>query len=177
MKPLLLLLLAVSLPLAAGEPPLHGITLPDHLDQPHDLERETRARLVLLFTIAARVDAKAWDDSHLPVGRPLVRVLDAGAIAQEDRPRLKERVTKALEGTGVLFVMDYEGVVRKRLGGLADQALVVAIDAEGAETGRVTGLPSAANRTTALGLIGIVPDPPLVDEPIRNPKTDARHLP
>lgn len=164
----------------AGEALFTGLVLKDHLDQPHDLEKEAPDRLVLLFAIACRVDAKAWDEGvspHLPVGKPLVRIMDLGEVGAEDRPRVLERVTKALAGTGVLFVMDWEGAVRKRLGGSAEQALVVAVDGDGGELGRVSGLPSAKNRTTALGYLRIVPSPPLVDDIAPNPKTDPRRSP
>lgn len=164
----------------AGEALFKGLVLKDHLDQPHDLEKEAPDHLVMLFSILARVDAKAWDEGvspHLPVGKPLIRIMDLGEIGAEDRPRVLERVTKALANTGVLFVMDWEGVVRKRLGGNVEQALIVAIDGEGGELGRIAGLPSAKNRTTALGFVRIVPHPALVDDIAPNPKTDPRKSP
>lgn len=166
--------------LTAGDAPFRGLTLNDHLGQAHDLERETAGRLVMLFTIESRVDGKAWDErltAHLPADRQLVRVMDAGAIMEEDRPRLLERVKKALDGTSVAFVMDWQGVVRKQLGGTADQVVIVAIDAQGAVSGRAGGLPTAASLTTALGFLGIVPLPPLIDDKPANPKTDPKRTP
>jgi hypothetical protein len=181
MRLLILLTLLVSTRMGeAGEALFTGLVLNDHLGQPHDLGKETPDHLVLLFTIACRVDAKAWDEGlspYLPVGKPLVRIMDLGEVGAEDRARVVERVTKALDGTGVLFVMDWEGAVRKRLGGSPDQALIVAIDGEGKELGRVTGLPTAKNRTTALGFVRIVPHPPLIDDVTPNPKTDPRRQP
>jgi hypothetical protein len=176
----LLMLLMVGVPLTAGDAPFHGITLTDHLGQAHDLEKETTGRLVMLFAIESRVDGKAWDErltAHLPADRQLVRVMDAGAIAEEDRPRLLERVKKALDGTAVIFVMDWQGTVRKRLGGAADQVVIVAVDTQGVLSGHTGGLPSAANLTTALGFLGIVPMPPLTDDKPTNPKTDPKHTP
>jgi hypothetical protein len=177
---LLLLLLAVIGAAGAGENAFKDLVLDDHLGRPHDLAKEAPDHLVLLFAIACRVDAKAWDDGvspHLPVGTHLVRIMDLGEVAAEDRPRVLERVTKALADTSVVFVMDWEGAVRKRLGGTPDQALMVAFDGEGVETGRVSGLPSAKNRTTALGFMRIVPHPALVDDVAPNPKTGARRQP
>ncbi len=176
----LLMLLAADMPLPGGDAPFRGVTLTDHLGHPHDLEKETAGRLVMLFAIESRVDGKAWDErltAHLPADRQLVRVMDAGAIAEEDRPRLLERVTKALAGSSVVFVMDWQGVVRKQLGGTAEQAVIVAIDAQGMVSGRTSGLPTAANLTTALGFLGIVPLPPLTDEKPANPKTDPKRTP
>lgn len=175
-----LMLLTAGMSLSAGDAPFRGVTLTDHLGQAHDLEKETVGRLVMLFTIESRVDGKAWDErltAHLPVDRHLVRVMDAGAIAEEDRPRLLERVKKALDGTTVAFVMDWQGVVRKHLGGTADQVVIVAINEQGAVSGRTGGLPTAANLTTALGFLGIVPMPPLTDDKPTNPKTDPKRTP
>lgn len=183
MKKLLVLLMLLTVggvSLSAGDAPFRGVTLTDHLDQPHDLEKETSGRLVMLFAIESRVDGKAWDErltAHLPADRQLVRVMDAGAIAEEDRPRLLERVKKALDGTTVTFVMDWQGVVRKQLGGTADQVVIVAVDAQGTVSGRSGGLPTAANLTTALGFLGIVPMPPLTDDKPANPKTDPKRTP
>ena len=177
---MLLMLVTAGVPLTAGDAPFHGVTLTDHLGQTHDLEKETVGRLVMLFAIESRVDGKAWDErltAHLPADRQLVRVMDAGAIAEEDRPRLLERVKKALDGTPVVFVMDWQGTVRKQLGGTADQVVTVAIDAQGAISGRTGGLPTAANLTTALGFLGIVPMPPLIDDKPANPKTDPKRMP
>jgi hypothetical protein len=179
-----ILLLLVSLLIATvadgGEALLKGLVLPDHLGRSHDLEKEAPDHLLLLFSIACRVDAKAWDDgvsSYLPVGKLLMRIMDLGDVSAEDRPRVLERVSKALADTSVLFVMDWDGAVRKRLGGSADQALVVAFDGQGAELGRVSGLPSAKNRMAALAYVRIVPNPPLVDVVIPNSKTDPRPAP
>lgn len=177
---LVLLALLVATVAHGGEVLLKGLVLKDHLGRDHDLEKEAPDHLLLLFGIACRVDAKAWDDGvspHLPVGKLLIRVMDLGEVGAEDRPRVLERVTKALADTSVLFVMDWEGAVRKRLGGSADQALVVAFDGQGAELGRVSGLPSAKNRMAALAFVRIVPNPPLVDVVAPNPKTDPRPAP
>ena len=176
--PLLLLLLVARND--AGEAVLKGLVINDHLGQPHDLEKQAPDHMVLLFSIAARVDAKAWDDGvspYLPVSKPLIRIMDLGEVGAEDRPRVVERVTKALAGTGVLFVMDWEGAVRKRLGGSNEQAVVVVFDGEGAVLGQVGGLPTAKNRTTALGYLRIAPHPPLTDDVTPNPKTDPRRVP
>jgi hypothetical protein len=176
----LLMLLTTGVPLSAGDIPFIGLTLRDHLGQTHDLEKDTAGRLVMLFTIESRVDGKAWDErltAHLPADRQLVRVMDAGAIAGEDRPRLLERVKKALDGTAVVFAMDWQGLVRKQLGGTAEQVVIVAVDAQGTISGRTGGLPTAANLTTALGFLGIVPKPPLTDDKPANPKTDPKPTP
>lgn len=179
-KLLVLLMLVADMQLHAGDAPFRGITLTDHLGQVHDLEKETIGRLVMLFAIESRVDGKAWDErltTHLPADRQLVRVMDAGAIAEEDRPRLLERVKKALDGTPVTFVMDWQGAVRKQLGGTADQVVIVAIDAQGTVSGRSGGLPTAAHLTNALGFLGIMPMPPLTDDKPANPKTDPKRTP
>jgi hypothetical protein len=183
MRSLLIMLIVVAFGRAevtAGDAPFRGVTLTDHLSQSHDLEKETAGHLVMLFAIESRVDGKAWDErlsAQLPADRQLVRVMDAGAIAEEDRPRLLERVKKALDGTRVTFVMDWQGAVRKQLGGTADQVVIVAVDAQGTVSGRTGGLPTAANLTTALGFLGIVPMPPLTDDKTANPKTDPKHTP
>lgn len=177
---MLMLMLLASVPLHAGDAPFHGVTLTDHLGQAHDLEKETVGRLVLLFAIESRVDGKAWDErltAHLPADRQLVRVMDAGAITEEDRPRLLERVKKALDGTSVVFVMDWQGVARKQFGGTVEQVMIVAINAQGAVSGRSGGLPTAANLTAALAFIGIVPLPPLTDDKPAKPKTDPKRTP
>lgn len=175
-----MLLLAVIATSTAGESPFTGLTLTDHLDRPHVLASETVSRLVMLFAIDSRVDGKAWDERltpHLPADRPLVRIMDAGAVRESDRPRLLERVRKALDGTPVVFLMDWDGAVRKQLGGTVEQVVVVATDAQGVVIGRTGGLPTAANLTTALGFLGIVPMPPLSDDKPANPKTDKRPTP
>ena len=176
----LLMLVTASVPLPAVDAPFRGVTLTDQLGQAHDLEKETVGRLVMIFAIESRVDGKAWDErltAHLPADRQLVRVMDAGTIAEEDRPRLLERVKKALDGTPVVFVMDWQGAVRKQLGGTAEQVVIVAIDEQGAVSGRTGGLPTAANLTTALGFLRIVPMPPLTDDKPANPKTDPKRTP
>jgi len=176
---LLVLVVCWSTSLSAGEALFRGLTFNDHLGKAHNLEQETPGRLVMLFDIQARVDAKAWDDGisgSLPKDRPLVRILDGGAIDAADRPRLIERVTRALERTGVVFVLDWDGAVRKRLMG-TEQIILVACDATGVERGRISGPPSAANRTKALALVGIFPDPPLTDRVLPNPKTDPKPTP
>ncbi|MBA3697561.1 MAG: hypothetical protein H0W78_01665 [Planctomycetes bacterium] len=175
-----LLLVLTWMSLAAGESPFAGVTLDDHLGRPHVLTAETANRLVILFAIESRVDGKAWDERltpHLPKDRPLVRIMDAGAVRESDRPRLLERVTKALAGTDVVFLMDWTGALRKQLGGTVEQAVIVATDAQGVVIGRTGGLPTAASLTTALGFLGIVPDPPLTDAKPINPKTDKRPTP
>jgi hypothetical protein len=55
--------------------------------------------------------------------------------------------------------------------------VIVAVDAHGALSGRTGGLPNAANLTTALGFLAIVPTPPLTDDKPANPKTDPKHTP
>ena len=179
MLALMALVACPSAPLSAGEALFRGLVMSDHLGQVHDLERETAGRLVMLFDLQARVDAKAWDEGvsgNLPRDRPLVRILDGGAIDAADRPRLMERVTRALDGTGVVFVLDWDGAVRRRL---MDSApiILVACDASDRECGRISGAPSAANRTTALGFLHIVPDPPLTDRILPNPRTDLKPTP
>lgn len=165
---------------SAADSPFAGLTLSDHLDQPHSLSAETANRLVMLFAIESRIDGKAWDErlsAHLPADRRLVRIMDAGAVRESDRPRLLERVRKALDGTNVVFLMDWQGAVRKQLGGTVDQVLVVATDPHGVVTAQVAGLPTAANLTTALGFLHIVPNPPLTDDKPANPKTDPKRTP
>ncbi len=177
---LMLLMLLTGVTLTAGDAPFHGVTLTDHLGQAHDLEKETSGRLVMLFAIESRVDGKAWDErltAHLPVDRQLVRIMDASGVAEEDRPRLLERVRKALDGTSVVFVIDWKGVMRNQLGGTTDHVVIVAVDTQGALSGRSGGLPNAANLTAALGFLAIVPMPPLTDEKPANPKTDPKHTP
>lgn len=176
---LVMLVACWSAPLPAGESLFRGLVKNDHLGKAHDLEQEIRQRLVILFNLQARVDAKAWDDGvsgNLPKERPLVRVLDGGAIDAADRPRLIERLTKALDGTGVVFVLDWDGAVRKRLMG-TEPIIVVGCDADGVECGRISGAPSAANRSTALGFLHIVPALPLTDRVLANPKTDPKPKP
>lgn len=173
----LMLAIATS---SAADSPFAGLSLTDHLDRPHELSAETTNRLVMLFAIESRVDGKAWDERltpHLPADRPLVRIMDAGAVREGDRARLLERARKALDGTSVVFLMDWQGAVRKHLGGTVDQVLVVATDAQGVVTAQVGGLPTAANLTTALGFLGIVPMPPLTDNKPANPKTDPKRTP
>lgn len=173
----LMLVLATS---SAAESPFRGLSLTDHLDRPHELSAETSNRLVMLFAIESRVDGKAWDERltpHLPVDRPLVRIMDVGAVREDDRLRLLNRVRQALDGTNVVFLMDWQGAVRKRLGGTVEQVLVVATDAQGMVTARVGGLPTATNLTSALGFLGIVPMPPLTDDKPANPKTDPKRTP
>lgn len=180
MRIVLLVVWLCGMRLLAGEAPFAGLNLPDHQDRSHNLAQETAGRLVMLFAIESRVDGKAWDErltAHLPADRPLVRIMDAGAVAEEDRPRLLERVKKALDGTNVTFVMDWQGVVRKALGGTPDQVVIVSIAADGTVQGRSGGLPTPGNLTTALGFLGIVPDPPLKDERPSNPKTDKKSTP
>lgn len=180
MRIVLLLVWLCGMRLLAGDAPFAGLTLPDHLDRPHDVAQETAGHLVMLFAIDSRVDGKAWDErltAHLPADRQLVRIMDAGAVALEDRPRLLDRVKKALDGTNVTFVMDWQGVVRKALGGTPDQVVIVSIAADGTLQGRTGGLPTPENLTTALGFLGIVPDPPLKDERPSNPKTDKKSTP
>ncbi len=164
----------------ADEALLQGLTLSDHLGQAHDLGRESARRLVLLFDLQARVDAKAWDDGTspaLPADRQLLRILDGGAIDAADRPRVIERVTTALAGTGVVFLLDWDGAVRQRLGAATAPVVMVACDAQGVEVGRLSGPPTAANRTSALALVHIVPDPPLSDRVVPRPKTDPKRIP
>ena len=175
-----MLMLVAMVTSSAADSPFTGLSLNDHLDRPHDLSTETTNRLVMLFAIESRVDGKAWDErltQHLPADRSLVRIMDAGAVREADRPRLLDRVRKALDGTNVVFLMDWQGTVRKRLGGTVDQVLVVATDAQGVVTAQVSGLPTAANLTTALGFLGIVPMPPLTDDKPANPKTDPKRTP
>jgi hypothetical protein len=159
---LVLLLLASALPAAD----LKGLALDDHLGERHDLGAETPGRLAMLFSIGQRIGAKDWDDSltaHLPKDHPLVRILDGSAIRAEDRPRLVEKVTRTLQGTGVRFLLDWEGAARKRLAAPADAVRIVAFDATGALAGQVDGPANARDLTAALALVGVVPDPPLVD--------------
>ncbi len=149
--------------------PFAGVVLSDHLGSEHDLALEARSALVMLFRVDDRVGAKEWDDGlrQRLAGHALVPVIDAVGIAVEDRPKLIEKATRKSEGK-VLFLLDWDGVVRTRLlaVGLAAKARGVVIAGfvpEGAFAGVLAGEPTAANRTLALRWIGIVPDPPLVD--------------
>ncbi len=167
--------LALTPGLPAGQPAgaaasarhdLAGITVDDHLGQAHDLGAEAHGRLAMLFAIEQRIVAKEWDDdlsAQLPAGRALLRILDGTAIRAEDRPRLVERITATLAGTGVRFLLDWQGAVRQRLGTPNDRVTIAAFDATGAYSGQVDGEASAQTLTRALGMVGIVPDPPLKD--------------
>ncbi len=150
----------------AARPDLAGVMLNDHLGQAHDLGVEVRGRLAMLFAIEHRITAKEWDDdltALLPVGRALVRILDGSAIRAEDHQRLVARITATLDGSGVRFILDWQGAARERLHLLAERVTIAAFDAAGAFSGQVDGEPSAQPLTRALGMIGIVPDPPLHD--------------
>jgi polyisoprenoid-binding protein YceI len=150
----------------AAQRDLAGLTLNDHLGQAHDLGAEAHGRLAMLFAIEQRMIAKEWDDdlsAQLPASRALLRILDGAAIKADDHQRLVERITATLEGTGVRFILDWQGAVRQRLGTPGDRVTIAAFDAAGAFCGQVDGEASAQTLTKALGMVGIVPDPPLKD--------------
>jgi polyisoprenoid-binding protein YceI len=145
---------------------LAGLSLSDHLGQLHDLGAEAHGRLAMLFTIEQRITARDWDDSlsaQLPPARALLRILDGSAIKAEDHQRLIDRITSTLDGSGVRFILDWQGAVRQRLGTPNDRVTIAAFDATGAHCGQVDGEASAQTLTKALGMVGIVPDPPLKD--------------
>ncbi len=145
---------------------LARLTMGDHLGQAHDLGAESQGRLAMLFAIEQRITAKEWDDdlsAQLPASRALLRILDGSAIRAEDHQRLVERITATLEGTGVHFILDWQGAVRQRLGTPTDRVTIAAFDAAGAYCGQVDGEATAQTLTKALGMVGIVPEPPLKD--------------
>jgi polyisoprenoid-binding protein YceI len=165
----------IDLALAPGAPDgvapaaphdLAGLTLTDHLGQAHDLGAEAHGRLAMLFAIEQRITAKEWDDdlsAQLPAPRALLRILDGSAIKAEDHQRLVERITSTLDGTGVRFILDWQGAVHQRLGLPSDRVTIAAFDATGTHCGQVDGEASAQTLTKVLGMVGIVPDPPLKD--------------
>jgi polyisoprenoid-binding protein YceI len=166
---------AAAIPTPAARD-LKGLNLPDHLGAAHDVGAEVPDRLAMFFTIDQRGAAKNWDDrlsEQLPKERALVRVLDGSAIAEADRPRLLQRITKALDGTGVVFLTDWSAAARTRLVIPADQVSVIAFDAQGQVHGQISGRADAANLTAALALIGIIPARPLVDVAPKGPKGGA----
>jgi polyisoprenoid-binding protein YceI len=150
----------------AAKHDLAGLTLNDHLGQAHDLGTESHARLAMLFTIEQRITAKGWDDdlsAQLPANRALLRILDGSAIKAADQQRLIDRITSTLDGTGVRFILDWQGAVRQRLGTPGDRVTIIAFDATGVHCGQVDGESSSQTLTKALGMVGIVPDPSLKD--------------
>ncbi|MBA3710551.1 MAG: hypothetical protein H0W83_17235 [Planctomycetes bacterium] len=160
---------ATAADIPAEGPVFAGISLPDHLGAAHDLAAEAPSALVMLFRVDDRVSAKEWDDGlRLRLaGHRLVPVIDASDIAPGDRPKLIEKATAKAEGK-VLFLLDWDGEVRKRVRahGLdpgARGVVIAGVRADGALAGTLAGEPDAANRTKALGWLGIVPKPPLID--------------
>jgi hypothetical protein len=146
---------------------LKGISLPDQLGTQHNAGSETPKHLAMVFDIEQRSLAKDWDDAlseHLPKDLGLVRLLDGSAIKAEDRPRLAARIAKALDGTGVRFLLDWDGEVRKRLALSGDRVWIVAFDDTGSVSSETDGKPTAAGLTASLQGIGITPNPPLTDE-------------
>jgi len=147
---------------------LNGMSLKDQLGQSHDIGSEVSGHLCLMFPVGQHIIAKAWDDALsplLPKDRGLVRIVDASDIAEEDRTRLIERLTKAVDGTQIRFLLDWTGEARKRMDLTDGDVWVVACTDKGTKSGQTKGRPLAAALTRALALIGIVPNPPLVDAP------------
>lgn len=154
------------LPLPAGAS-LAGLTLVDQRGGEHVLASEARSRLVMLFPIDQRFEAKRCDQSltrRLDAAAPLIRVIDAAEIAVEDRPTLVRRVGEAVGEGPELFLFDWEGAVRRRLGLAEARLVLVGTAADGAPTGMLAVRAEAATIQAGLALIGRPVEPPFTPE-------------
>ncbi len=158
---------------AAAIRTLGELSLSDQHGTAHRLDQEAKDRLVMLFQVDERSLAKRCDgllSSRLGASRPLLRVIDGREYGPDDRPRLAQRLVDATRSDGVVFLLDWDGEVAKRLSLPAAPLLFLGFDAGGRLTGKVPGERTGAALGKALALIGLSATPPFADEQV-NPRT------
>jgi hypothetical protein len=138
MTRMLFALLCCAVLAAAEVDALDGLVLPDHRGGTCRLDSVVRDRLLMYFRTGERVAAKRCDQvlaKRLGPDRPLVRVIDGREYPPEDRAAITRRIAEAVGEDPVTFLLDWEGVVGKRLS-LPDAPLqFVGFAADGRMTG------------------------------------------
>ena len=154
---------ATTIPVSA--PALAGIVLEDQAGGRHDLATEAPGHPLLLFTVAHRTAARRWDEvltPYLGSAHSLLRVIDASAIAPEDRPTLRARLIATVAGSGLHFLLDWSGAVRPQVGAPdPEQVALIGISPTGGVLGPVIGPVNVPRATEVLAWFAIVPVPPL----------------
>jgi len=175
----LLSLLACTV-LSTGEAAsLTDLVLPDHRGGTCKLDT-VRDRLLMYFRTGERTTAKRCDQvlsKRLGPERPLVRVIDGREHAREDRETLIRRIAETVGDEPITFLLDWDGLVAKRLSLPDSPLLCLGIAADGS----INGIAPCAYDRESLGRI--LPLLPALDQsaftieeltPVKRPSRETR---
>ncbi len=144
-------------PIAAALPPLADLALVDQRGATHALGAECKGRILLLFTIDARITAKRCDlalDRRLDPAAPVIRIIDGSSYQASEHEALVKRLQQAVTDPNLCFLLDWTGTVRTRLALSTAPIQLIGFSASGTVVGAAEGRLDATVLSTALGWVG-----------------------